>query len=969
MKTCIRSSIGSYSLQIAISCRNDLRQRRNVSSGFVSLLRAIAVVVALGLPAFLQAGIGVSEGLAVPSSAWPELVTIATGDPALSSSPVLGNGSHLISQTFTPAATGTLQSIYLAYSTSGSSAPGAFSVRIQQVNGGTNVQTYPAGGNLLPSSSVSFGLTSTGGAKRLLKLTFTGSDQIVLSAGTTYAIEVSSTGAAVSFYRRGSDSYSGGAVYDNRSAVNCPATRDMAAGILLQAEAPSGVALSPFGVSVDSVTKNTLSVWGPQMAAIGIKGLRGFQLFSNIRPTATTWNWVQTDKFMNDASANGLSHIGMLGLNATWINSNVFTLPLSNLSEWQIYVQGTVDHCKDRVKYWEVWNEPPNYTSGATPEEYSQVVVAAYDAAKAADPEAKIGLAAKSAHINWLDRAIVAGAADHFDFITLHPYEMLEVIGHGWEAMFMSIVPSVRKMLAARNPAKQNVPILFTEIGADVGQVNGDITVTPAIQAQDLVKCYAMSLAQGVAQIDWFEGKDGDSGPKGLIDASGNPRPAYYAMGQLIQHLGHTPQYRGWVLLNTSVNPARNYGFVFQGATNSVMAAWAPPGITDTVTFSSPVTVVNPVTSSTNTNVTSYSLTNTPVLVLGVPANLITQAQTNKSKPFPWGGDYSDATTVSIPVMGTANTELGLHQLHANRTSTSVTVYGETARDWSKHTEQKFSVDPNFLSYTTSPIQVTIVARKHAGAGDARISQVNYESTTGYKDLSEAKFDIPGDDQWYTKTWTINDPQFVGMYAYNLRFYASLNNFYVKSLTVSKVVSSDLPSPWQHVDVGTVGVSGTASYSGGTYTVQGSGGNIGSGHCVYQMAEGNCSITVRLASITNDHPAARAGVVIREELGATAKFAAVVSTPSGREFWRRPTTGGSLEVKYGPSGAPPGWLRLTRVGNEFTAYTSTDNVNWTQLGVPQTISMNDTVYIGMEENSHNNTVLGTAVFDNVTVAP
>ncbi len=33
----------------------------------------------------------------------------------------------------------------------------------------------------------------------------------------------------------------------------------------------------------------------------------------------------------------------------------------------------------------------------------------------------------------------------------------------------MNIVPTLRKMLAKRNPAKANVPVWFTEIGTTIG--------------------------------------------------------------------------------------------------------------------------------------------------------------------------------------------------------------------------------------------------------------------------------------------------------------------------------------------------------------------------------------------------------------------------------------------------------------------------------------------------------------------
>jgi hypothetical protein len=136
----------------------------------------------------------------------------------------------------------------------------------------------------------------------------------------------------------------------------------------------------------------------------------------------------------------------------------------------------------------------------------------------------------------------------------------------------MNIVPTVRKMLAAQNPARVDVPILFTELGCDAKAKGAER------QAHALIKAYTMSIAQGVACVQWFEGRDGDSGPMGLLDPKGNPRPAYKALGQMIENLGNHPRYLGWVLLN-----GRNYAFVFEGAKGNVLITWVPGGTSDRV--------------------------------------------------------------------------------------------------------------------------------------------------------------------------------------------------------------------------------------------------------------------------------------------------------------------------------------------------------------------------------------------------
>ena len=344
------------------------------------------------------------------------------------------------------------------------------------------------------------------------------------------------------------------------------------------------------------------------------------------------------------------------------------TLPVNNLAGWSRYVSESVKHCKDRIKYWEVWNEPPNFTGkDQTPADYAKIVVASYDAAKAADANALVGLAAKSAHVNYLEQVIKAGAKGHYDYIVLHPYEVLDGVASnaGTEPVYMNILPVVRKMLAAQDPAKVNVPVIFSELGCDVKR-GADV------QAHALVKAYTMGIAQGVACIHWFEGMDGDSGPMGLLERSGKPRPSYTAMAQMIRHFGQHPAYLGWVLVDDW-----DYGFVFQGAKGTVLATWAR-GAADHVKFGEAVQIVNPLTGAM-TKADSYELTSAPIFVLDVPAKLVAQAKQNKDKPLPWGGDFTGAKSVSV-TMGERNVERGLHTMSGSAVAAAVVAYGGSAR-------------------------------------------------------------------------------------------------------------------------------------------------------------------------------------------------------------------------------------------------------------------------------------------------
>ena len=548
-----------------------------------------------------------------------------------------------------------------------------------------------------------------------------------------------------------------------------------------------GISWSPFGIGscyINNRSAQDDARWIPQMAAIGIHVMRTCHTeWRNVEPEEGKWTWQALDSQMSYMTSNKLEFGGLLLGSVPWDKSaQAAGLPVNNLPAWSTYVTDVVKHCRGKVKYWEVWNEPPNFTGPKqTPADYARIVVAAYNAAKGADPGCLVGLATKSVHVNYLEQVIKAGVKDHFDYITLHPYEVLGTVAdnNGTEALYMNIVPTVRKMLAVQNPAKQNVPIIFTELGFDAHKGADQ-------QGQALVKAYCMGIAQGVACIQWFEGRDGDSGPMGLLDNKGNPRPAYTAMAQMIQHLGQHPTYLGWVLLNN-----QDYGFVFQGATTTVLACWAPGGTPDHVNFGEAVQIVDPLTGhSTSTNI--CELTTAPILVIGVPKNLMTQARANQNRPLPWGGDYTQAKSVSV-TMGAKNTEKGLHTLSGDAIAADVVAYGGPARAGNVPGGNAFVVDPGFLTYTTTPIEITVVVRRNPANDNAGFKLV-YESTDGFKNCGW--YTVPDNKEWHTKTWKITDPQFVGMWGYNFALESDgnqYNKYYLRSVTVTKL--NDLSSP------------------------------------------------------------------------------------------------------------------------------------------------------------------------------
>ncbi len=191
-------------------------------------------------------------------------------------------------------------------------------------------------------------------------------------------------------------------------------------------------------------------------------------------------------------------------------------------------------------------------------------------------------------------------------------------------------------------------------------------------------------------------------------------------------------------------------------------------------------------------------------------------------------------------------------------------------------------------------------------------------------------------------------------------------------VTVTATYRDVLPAPWQNMDIGPVGIAGSASVADGNWTLRASGLDIWNSsdqfHYVYQPCSGDVEIIARVSSVQYTHDWAKYGVMIRESLDADSTNAFVGITPMKTTFQRRTVTGSTTTSTTITGDTAPRWVKLTRVGNTFTGYNSTDGVNWTTIN-SDTVSMSSDVYIGLAALSHNDSVLGTGTMQNVSVSP
>src|SRR5260370_4405586 len=108
--------------------------------------------------------------------------------------------------------------------------------------------------------------------------------------------------------------------------------------------------------------------------------------------------------------------------------------------------------------------------------------------------------------------------------------------------------------------------------------------------------------------------------------------------------------------------------------------------------------------------------------------------------------------------------------------------------------------------------------------------------------------------------------------------------------------------------------------------------------------------------------------MIRETLNAGANHVYLFEYASTLYLTERTSAGASSSYQSLGSGSLPSWIKLARSGNVFSMYGSADSVNWTPLGTSQTVSMAQSVYVGLAVSSRSTSTLATATFDNVSVS-
>ncbi len=193
-------------------------------------------------------------------------------------------------------------------------------------------------------------------------------------------------------------------------------------------------------------------------------------------------------------------------------------------------------------------------------------------------------------------------------------------------------------------------------------------------------------------------------------------------------------------------------------------------------------------------------------------------------------------------------------------------------------------------------------------------------------------------------------------------------------LPVAAASPSPCPAPWNCSDVGNPVTVGDQTLLNGTFTVKGAGqdvwGNEDEFHFVWQPVSGDAAMSAHLLSQGNTNADAKAGVMLRAGTDANAPYyAAFVKPDQGFVVQYRLLPGLDAQLQFSTGPLPtPVYLKVARVGNLFTTYTSRDGVVWQAIvGSQISLTMGSTVLAGLVVTSHSSSNLSLVTFNMVKV--
>ena len=355
---------------------------------------------------------------------------------------------------------------------------------------------------------------------------------------------------------------------------------------------------SPFGTETHDFSSTLLT----QGRNAGLRWLRVGLKWKDVETSKGVYNWSTSDTKIDNAVNAGFTPIVYIWKTPGWAvaeSDPYYCHPPDNLDDFEDFLTALVNRYKDRVQYWEIYNEEDGHDWGSIGcmgddvPGYVALLKRGYETIKANDPSAQVligGLAMlgeDATNQDFLKDVLDNGGGPYFDIVSFHFYNGQETADYACFGTLCGIrgkAAIIRNWLAAY-PQYAAKPLMLTEIAYRCG-ADGICDSSELERQADHVAIYNVrGMAAGLDSIIWYTLEGPGFYGSSLFNTDGTPKPAYNAYQTLSAELDRAEYEHQMTTAETGYADVEGHQFTF-GCSGTKWVLWCTGSEPRMVSFS-----------------------------------------------------------------------------------------------------------------------------------------------------------------------------------------------------------------------------------------------------------------------------------------------------------------------------------------------------------------------------------------------
>lgn len=205
-----------------------------------------------------------------------------------------------------------------------------------------------------------------------------------------------------------------------------------------------------------------------ELQALGVQDVRIAVPWVYVQPYAQSYDWAKLDTIVGAAAARDMGVLGVIHATPAWEGAILNGHP--DPHDFAAFASAVATRYSGKISAYELWNEPNGVTfySPVSPEDYTDLLKAAYPAIKTADPDAIViggvlgavktvpGITMNAP--TFVQRMYAAGAHGYFDALSYHPYHYTTPFSQGTDPDSpLEQVAAIRSLMVANGDGARQV--------------------------------------------------------------------------------------------------------------------------------------------------------------------------------------------------------------------------------------------------------------------------------------------------------------------------------------------------------------------------------------------------------------------------------------------------------------------------------------------------------------------------------